>query len=932
MKSRLFRLFSLVLLVVLLLSSGAPLAIAQGSEPPKPPALPVYDPQPPIGPQRSQDGTRYMPTDGPVSPGSTNQAVVASTGGPDEYGYTWSDVTLAWIDASSGSTRSSNSDINLGFSFKYYENSYSQVSISRYGYVSLGSGSEWSSPDPIPYWLFPNNIIAPNWSTAGVVNGYIRYFTSGVTPNRYFVVEWNRLADSYGNEATFELILHENGDLVFQYQTMTYSSTGYYSQVSGFENIEGLDGLAITPYGSQIASNHAVRIYRPAPIARVQVRPRYQGSLIGAGGVITFPILIKNLGELGTDTYDLFPNVPVGWTLSFYNETNSTPLVDTDADGIIDTGAVSQSTWRTTRIVARLQSPAGGQVGDTITATVTARSSLNTAKSQTATLQAAIPAPFAQAYMNYDDQALSLYLVQPGAQAAKTVTGADYNYGTLAIAEAPNGSFAYAWAKERCLDISCTASVDEIEYALLNKYGESVRAVSKLTNHTGATMGTFDSWPAVAAAPNGRIGLVWMRELEQNGQYNYNIYFAVLDASGSIAYGPVNLTNSSSWGTGSEIGMVLYPKIAATTDNHFVLTWWKLQYVPACALYDCDLSDIYYAVRDTAGSSVKDITQFTFDTTGSSPEGYNWPNLATLSGNRALLMWNRGSNKDIYYAVLDSAGEVVQDKTNLTGDGYSTGVFGLDAVQLSDGKIVLAWSAYTDGWGIRFAVLDASYARIVAPTALENPTSPKHNYNVSVAADNAGHAILTWMDVDLIGRNLYYALVDGSGNILTQPMIFRTSQMGLIQTSYSGYCLTSYSSSIPAAVDTTITPTIPLVTGVSGWATPIEVNYTNHGLTSATGLVVTATLGDGLSYLGDNSGATPSISSIKLTWNLSGLNFLDQGKFTIYAGVPSTATGGTRYPVTLTITSNEPDANPSDNTVVLEVMAALQNFLPMVRK
>jgi len=171
------------------------------------------------------------------------------------------------------------------------------------------------------------------------------------------------------------------------------------------------------------------------------------------------------------------------------------------------------------------------------------------------------------------------------------------------------------------------------------------------------------------------------------------------------------------------------------------------------------LSDIYYAIRDTDGGVVKPVTQFTFDTPGWD-EGYYDPNLARLRGNRVLFVWHRGSDDDIYYAVLNSAGNTVKGATNLS-TGTGTGWWNSDAVQLSNGNIVVAWSG-----SMHFAVLDKDYSRIVGPITLDNPAAVTGDAYVSVAADDAGHAILTWMDADWsYRRNLYYALVDSSGDV-----------------------------------------------------------------------------------------------------------------------------------------------------------------------
>jgi hypothetical protein len=934
MKTQLFRLFSFVLVIVLLLSGSARLANAQEAQSVMPPASNVLPPDGPhAGPRQAQNGQWYMPEEQAALMAPASEALPASTGGPDDFGYTWNNaVPLAWINAKDGVNRTSNA-VALGFSFKFYENTYSQIYLSQYGYAAF-SDDLYDSQSEIPSPASPNNVIAPYWAPVYAVNGYIRYLTGGTAPNRYFVAEWNKVGDNdFGEEHTFEMVLYENSDIVFQYKTMTYGDS-YWCQASGIEDSQGMDGLSITSFCNEVAPNHAVRIYRPATAARVNINPLYQGSFTHPGGTVTFQIPVRNTGELGADVYDL--SLSSTWPTSLYAADGATSLTDTDTDGVIDTGSVNQGS--TVNIVAKVQTPGGVNVGDALAAAVTARSSLNTSKSKTATLQTAIPAPFAQVYRDDYDGAMSLYLAQPGAQQVKEA--ANNRYGDdLAVAEAPNGNFTYAWEKFRCVDTDCNIYAYDIEYALLNKYGETVRAASKLTDNSGATISTYDFSPVITAAPDGHIGILWYRELYQyvnnSYQYNYNIFFAVLDASGSVAYGPLNLTNNSSWVTGSTLDIPRFydPRITPTGDNRFVLAWRRYARSKSCTSNDCYLNDIYYAVRNTGGGEVKGITQFTNDTTGKTWEGYYTPNLTGLTGNRALITWYRDSDEDIYYAVLDSAGNVVKDKTNLSGDGSSTWDYEPDAVQLSDGKIVVAWTAWTGSYNIRFAALDTAYNRTAGPTSLNTPAAATGSGYVSVAADNAGHAILTWMDYNNNYRNLYYALVNGSGGILTQPMIFRTSQASTpyIETSFVGYGNTSYGS-LAAGVDAAIWPGSSLAGAAPGGSAQIGLNYANHGQTTATGIVLTANLGTGLTYLGDSSGISPSIEGSLITWNLPDMSFLDKNQFVLYMGVPDTAAIGDRYTVALGLTANETDANASDNTANLEVMAALQVYLPLTRR
>ena len=329
--------------------------------------------------------------------------------------------------------------------------------------------------------------------------------------------------------------------------------------------------------------------------------------------------------------------------------------------------------------------------------------------------------------------------------------------------------------------------VREIEYTLLDSDGDATRDVSKLTDHSGATVSTYDYDPAVAVAPNGNIGVLWYRYLynSSNGTGNYNIFFAILDSAGNPVSGPLNMTNNNVWGDGNVYGVPQFsePRIAATDDNRFVLAWRRYSRESTGSLYD-----IYYAVRDANGGAVKGVTRFTDGVAGD--DYYYDPALASLSGNRALLAYY--ANSSISYAVLDSAGNVFKGETATGGYGYKP-----DAVQLANGSVLLAWTS----WGadlneISFAVLDgANYNVVAGPTALSNPAAVTGNNYVSVTADRAGRGILTWMDSNSsYRRNLYYALVGGNGTILTDPMIFRTSQATdpYIETSFEGYGNTSW--------------------------------------------------------------------------------------------------------------------------------------------
>ncbi len=559
---------ALVMLILFSLVLG-PLGAAN-AQGPLPPASKMMDNrqgnhQYPAGARQDIDGVWYMLAGGQsFKPESPSPLVTA---GPDNFGYTWDDtVALNWMDVTGGvdtgltgyGQNNATGAIALPFSFKYYENTYNQLYIAAPGYLSFTEASYWYRQSPIPDPSEPNNVIAPYWTPDYIGAGsWVHYSSGGVAPNRYFVVEWHDVKGGYppgtsGGDDTFrfETILYENGDIVFQYQAMEYSLGSHPCGAAGIEDSSGLDGLSYVNICNYAPSFKAVRFYRPLPSARVKLDPTEQGSFTTPGETKNLQINIRNTGELGSDTYDLIVTSP--WAVTLYAADGIAPLTDTDTDGVIDTGLVPQD--GTLTIVAKITAPISANLGSANTATVTARSSLNISKSKAATIQSTVPAPFTQAYKDFIDGAMSIELVQTNAQTVKKVTLDGHNGYDMAMTTTPNGNFVYTWSKIRCLGgVPCNTNVVEIEYTMLDHSGNTVRAVSKLTDHSGAIMDTSDYQPSVAVAPDGTVSIVWVRRLYNvANQSNDNIYFATLDSMGNLTSGPTNLTNNTVWGTYSE--------------------------------------------------------------------------------------------------------------------------------------------------------------------------------------------------------------------------------------------------------------------------------------------------------------------------------------------------------------------------------------------
>jgi hypothetical protein len=863
---------------------------------------------------------------------SPSNGIISSpqnTGGPDDFGYTWDDtVAFSWIDAVPGTDTGMSGDsayqhvgpIVLPFSFKYYENTYDQVWIGGSGYMGFTSFTD-NNPDDIPSPSSPNNGIAPYWASFQLAeNGpanRVYYTTGGIAPNRYFVAEWYQVTYSGDYPFTFEAVLYENGDILFQYQAMADTIN---CKSVGIEDSTGTDGLTYIPYACFLASppdNTAMRFTRPASSARLRITPRYYGQFTHPGDWPQYYIPVQNKGDIGTDTYDLV--AISGWPVHLLADEMGNPLTDTDSDGVVDTGPVAQGAG--TGFYVQVDTPITAMVGDDNTVILTATSSLNTAINITATLQASVPAPFAQVFSDSADDAMRLALIQPAFKAEKRVTIDDSDPSYQSVTEAPNGNFIYAWASGPCFDDSCDSYGYEIVYAVLDRTGNTVRGVSKLTDHGGATAPIYDFSPSLDVTPDGRVGIVWnQRRYNDLGQWNSNVFFAALDsATGNVLAPPNTITNNDIWATTvCNVPAFFDPHLAATGDNRFILTWTR---------EICEdngwVTYIYYGVRDGYGGMVKENTPLT----ASGWDSYS--NLTTLSGNRALLSWEgySGNGGEIYFAVLDSAGSIVKNTTSAVSyDAWGEG--GTDAVQLSGGNSVLAWS----GWPplIKYIVLDADYNLTAGPFALANPALIGGNYQlqVSVAADDSDHAILTWMEP--YGYSLFYALVDSNGATVTQPMIFATRENtdSSLSTGYFGEGNTSYSWIPSSGMDVYIQSTA-LVGAPPGSVACIPIAYGNTGTASALSVIITTTLAASLTYLSDTSGVTPTINGNQITWVLPGLDFLDTEPFTLRVSLPDVPIGAS-YPVGLEISPAGVDANPIDNIFDLQVMAVIEIYQPLV--
>ncbi len=203
--------------------------------------------------------------------------VTDRSGGPDAFGYRWIDSDSAggpvfnWTDISGTGTPvtvwTGNKDdgtaiVALPFSFPYYGVSYPKLKICTNGWVSLDTASADNAYNnsPIPVSNEPNLAIYPFWDDLDLRSSGNVYYSNDVSNNRFIVQFENVPHFGSGGPYTFQVILHSNGSIYFQYLNM---ASPVNSNTVGIENGAGNDGLQIVYNNNYVHNNLAVQILSP---------------------------------------------------------------------------------------------------------------------------------------------------------------------------------------------------------------------------------------------------------------------------------------------------------------------------------------------------------------------------------------------------------------------------------------------------------------------------------------------------------------------------------------------------------------------------------------------------------------------------------------------------------------------------------------------
>lgn len=206
--------------------------------------------------------------------------------------------------------------VNIGFTFHYDGNDYTQVNIYHSGVMTLGNNSlggptsnnlnNVNVPILAPFWDVMRITDNLQWQYTSCDPSSIGYMVTGSAPNRVFVADWDQIGlgqggTGYRAPATFQIRLYEGSNKIeFYYEDMDGTSDGCSQWTSGTQQTSGTIGIGSSRGFISVSPGSETRSSSENSDNNVNLA----GSPISAGTVYTFcPAFLRgDIAEGGTNS------------------------------------------------------------------------------------------------------------------------------------------------------------------------------------------------------------------------------------------------------------------------------------------------------------------------------------------------------------------------------------------------------------------------------------------------------------------------------------------------------------------------------------------------------------------------------------------------------------------------------------------------------
>ena len=249
-----------------------------------------------------------------------------SGGGPDSYGYLWSDSDLEesipynWVDIEGMGNQLSfpqndtaDDPVEIGFDFPFYGDSYTDCTVNPNGWIGFGDDNSTYSNTGIPSASAPKPAIFGFWDDLNPVSGDQGGCPEGsgnvytYSDGSQFVVWFNTVARcantaQYQGSYDFQFVLHSSGDIDLNYRDMT----GYISSATiGMQNEDGSTGLLVGQNNGYAQSQNSLQFRQMDNADWLTLNGELSGSL--AAGENT--AIDMNADASGLDEGDYIGNI-----------------------------------------------------------------------------------------------------------------------------------------------------------------------------------------------------------------------------------------------------------------------------------------------------------------------------------------------------------------------------------------------------------------------------------------------------------------------------------------------------------------------------------------------------------------------------------------------------------------------------------------------
>jgi subtilisin family serine protease len=195
--------------------------------------------------------------------------VVQGQGGPDGFGYSWTDSdqpggpAFVWTDISAtgkllpivSGCLDCFEKVGISFPFSFYDESHDSLFVSSHGYLTFGAGSTQYSNYPLPSVSAPRRMIAGFWDDlypGGTGDVYYQAFADRM------VIQYHQVGHYSGlGTFTFQIVLNRDGSILYYYKTLVGDAT---SATVGIQDMNGSVGLGIAYNAPFLHDGMAIRI------------------------------------------------------------------------------------------------------------------------------------------------------------------------------------------------------------------------------------------------------------------------------------------------------------------------------------------------------------------------------------------------------------------------------------------------------------------------------------------------------------------------------------------------------------------------------------------------------------------------------------------------------------------------------------------------